>query len=210
MDAAQILMQSDNFLTIAKPSEGLFKEKGSKFLSFAFPVSNEEEIKVLIARIRKEHFSARHCCFAWCLGTEEVRFRINDDGEPSGTAGRPIYGQIQSYKLTNILIVVVRYFGGTLLGVSGLIQAYKMAAQDAIINSSIITGTIEQMLEVHFEYSAMNDLMQLIKEEELEIVDSKYDLHSFIQLKVRSSKMELIKMKIEKLNGVISQNILQN
>ena len=203
-------MLSDNYLTIAKPSEGLFKEKGSKFLSFAFPVRNEDEIKAILVNIRKEHFSARHCCFAWNLGAEEGRFRINDDGEPSGTAGRPIYGQIQSFKLTNILIVVVRYFGGKLLGVSGLIQAYKEAALDAINNSVIITGTLEFLLEVNFEYNAMNDLMQLIKEEQLEIIESQFDLRSRLRLKVRSAKLEMIKMKIEKTEGVINYNILQD
>lgn len=210
LNTSQFLMQSDNFLTIAKPSDGLFKDKGSKFLAFAFPVRDEEEIKVILSNLRKEHFSARHCCYAWSLGAEEGRFRINDDGEPSGTAGRPIYGQIQSFKLTNILIVVVRYFGGTLLGVSGLIQAYKKAALDAINNSEIITGTLEFLVEVKFEYIAMNDLMQLIKEEQLEIIDSQFDLHSRLRLKVRSAKLEMIKMKIEKTEGVINYNILQD
>ena len=204
------LMQSDNYLTIARPSEGLYKDKGSKFLSFAFPVRDENEIKSLLAGIRKEHFSASHCCFAWSLGVEEVRFRVNDDGEPSGTAGRPIYGQIQSLKLTHILVVVVRYFGGTLLGIGGLIQAYKKAALDAINHAEIITRTVEHLLEVHFEYIAMNALMQLIKEELLEIVDSKYDLHSFIRLKVRSAKLELIKQKVNNIEGVINQKILQD
>ena len=210
MNASEFLMLSDNYLTIAGPSEGLFKEKGSKFLSFAFPVASEDEIKAIIASIKKEHFSARHCCFAWSLGTQEGRFRVNDDGEPSGTAGRPIYGQLQSFKLTNILVVVVRYFGGTLLGVSGLIQAYKKAALDAINHSEIITRTVEHLYEVHFEYNAMNDLMQLIKEEQLEIVDSKFDLHSFIRLKVRTAKLELIKINIDNIEGVINHNILQD
>ena len=118
-------MIPDTFQTIAQPSEGLYKEKGSRFISFAFPVNNEEEIKLILAEIRKEHFSARHCCYAWSLGMDHERYRFNDDGEPSGTAGRPIFGQIQSGKLTNLLVVVVRYFGGTLLGVSGLIQDRK-------------------------------------------------------------------------------------
>ena len=116
-------MVSDTYLSIDRPSEGLYKEKGSKFISFAFPVQNEETIKEILIGIKKEHFSARHCCYAWSLGIGQERYRVNDDGEPSGTAGRPIFGQIQSHQLTNILLVVVRYFGGTLLGVSGLIQA---------------------------------------------------------------------------------------
>ena len=210
MNASEFLMLNDNYLSIAGPSEGLFKEKGSKFLSFAFPVTSEDEIKTTLASIKKEHFSARHCCFAWNLGTVEGRFRINDDGEPSGTAGRPIYGQIQSFKLTNILIVVVRYFGGTLLGVGGLIQAYKKAALDAINHSEIITRTVEHLFEVHFEYNALNNLMQLIKEEQLEIVDSKFDLQSFIRVKVRTAKLELIKIKFDNIEGVINHNILQD
>ncbi len=202
-------MIQDTYLTIARPAEGLFKEKGSKFLSYAFPVRNEEEIKGILASLRKEHFSARHCCFAWILGTEKERFRLNDDGEPSGTAGRPIYGQILSHKLTNVLLVVVRYFGGTLLGVSGLIQAYKMAASDAISNAEIVTQTIEFPVEVRFEYAAMNRLMQLIKEEQLEITDSGFDLVSFIKLSVRSAKLEMIREKVEKIEGIITMKVLE-
>lgn len=197
-------MLLDTYQTIARPSEGLYKEKGSKFLSYAYPVKNEESIKVILASIRKEHFSARHCCYAWSLGLAHERFRVNDDGEPSGTAGRPIFGQIQSNKLTNILLVVVRYFGGTLLGVSGLIQAYKHAASEAIANAEIITQRIEHIFEVHFEYLAMNDLMLLIKEEQLEVVSSQFDLQCFIRLKVRSSKLEGIAAKLVKIEGIIT------
>ncbi len=198
-------MLSDTYLTITQPSEGLFKEKGSKFLSFAFSVRTEEEIKNILASIRKEHYSARHCCFAWSLGQDHERYRVNDDGEPSGTAGRPIYGQIVSHNLTNILVVVVRYFGGTLLGVSGLIQAYKLAAADALDHAQIVTQTIEHILDIDFEYAAMNDLMLLIKEEQLEIVNSQFDLQCRITIKVRSSKLLEIESKIEKIEGILTR-----
>ena len=196
-------MLSDTYLTITQPSEGLFKEKGSKFLSFAFSVRTEEEIKNILASIRKEHYSARPGCFAWSLGQDHERYRVNDDGEPSGTAGRPIYGQIVSRNLTNILVVVVRYFGGTLLGVSGLIQAYKLAAADALDHAQIVTQTIEHILDIDFEYAAMNDLMLLIKEEQLEIINSQFDLQCRITIKVRSSKLLEIESKIEKIEGIL-------
>ena len=196
-------MASDTYQSIDHPSEGLYKEKGSKFISFAFPVQNEVTIKEILAGIRKEHFSARHCCYAWSLGTDQERYRVNDDGEPSGTAGRPIFGQIQSHQLTNILLVVVRYFGGTLLGVSGLIQAYKQAASDAISNAVIVRRTVEHILEILFDYAAMNNLMQLIKEEQLEIVTTQFDLQCIIQIKVRSARLEEIESKIAKIEGFL-------
>jgi uncharacterized YigZ family protein len=202
-------MLPDTYQTIVQPSEGLYKEKGSKFLSYAYPVKCEDEIKKIIEGIRKEHFSARHCCYAWSLGLQHERFRMNDDGEPSGTAGRPIYGQIQSNSLTNVLIVVVRYFGGTLLGVSGLIQAYKKAAMDAISCSEIVTKTVEHILEVHFDYLAMNNMMLLIKDEQLEVVTSQFDLRCLIRLKVRSAKLEEIIAKMEKIEGIITREIVQ-
>jgi uncharacterized YigZ family protein len=197
-------MAFDTYQTIAQPSEGLYKEKGSKFLSFAYPVSNEEEIKLILTGIRKEHFSARHCCYAWSLGIDHERYRVNDDGEPSGTAGKPIFGQIQSQKLTNLLIVVVRYFGGTLLGVSGLIHAYRQAAFDAITNAEIVSRNYEHELEIFFDYSAMNSLMLLVKEEQLEIMTTQFDLQSMIRIKVRSAKLEEIKAKLAKIEGVVA------
>ncbi len=197
-------MVLDTYQTIAEPSEGLYKEKGSKFLSFAYPVSSEEEIKLILTGIRKEHFSARHCCYAWSLGIDHERYRVNDDGEPSGTAGKPIFGQIQSKKLTNLLIVVIRYFGGTLLGVSGLIQAYRQAAFDAIANAEIVNRTYEHELDIIFDYSAMNNLMLLIKEEQLEIINTQFDLQSMIRIKVRSAKLEEIKAKLAKIEGVVA------
>jgi uncharacterized YigZ family protein len=201
-------MVTDTYQTIVQSSEGLYKEKGSRFISMAFPVQNEEMIKEIISGIRKEHFSARHCCYAWSLGANQERYRVNDDGEPSGTAGRPIFAQIQSHKLTNILLVVIRYFGGTLLGVSGLINAYKQAAIDAIANALIVTRTVEHLMEILFDYSAMNNLMHLIKEEQLEIVNSHFDLQCYIHIKVRSGRREEIELKIAKIEGAFECKII--
>ena len=143
---------SDSYLTIADPTEGLFKDKGSKFLAYAYPVDNEDEIKELVQHLKKEHYSARHHCYAWRLGADKTHFRANDDGEPSSTAGKPILGQIQRLDLTNILIVVVRYFGGTLLGVSGLINAYREAAVDALEHAEIVEKLVEEIFWVEFDY----------------------------------------------------------
>lgn len=197
-------MIADTYQTIETPAEGIFKDRGSKFYSFAYPVDTEEEIKEILANLKKEHFSARHICFAWCLGLNQASYRINDDGEPSGTAGRPIFGQIQSKGLTNILIVVVRYFGGTLLGVSGLIQAYRSAAQDVLSNSVILTKTKEITLEIVFDYLVMNDLMSLMKEERLEIVRSQFDVNCQLLTHIPLSRVDTIKAKIAKISGVIS------
>ena len=209
LNYCEFQMLPDTYQTIAQPSEGLYKEKGSRFISFAYPVDNEEEIKTIISGIRKEHFSARHCCYAWSLGIDQVRHRINDDGEPSGTAGRPIFGQIQSGKLTNLLVVVVRYFGGTLLGVSGLIQAYKQAAGDAIGNAVVVTKTVEYTLEIAFDYLAMNSLMQLVKDHQLEIINSQFDLKCLLRLKVRAARLREIESKINGISGILDCQIVQ-
>lgn len=202
-------MIPDTYQTIAQPSEGLYKEKGSRFISFAYPVNKEEDIKIILSEIRKEHFSARHCCYAWSLGLDHERYRVNDDGEPSGTAGRPIFGQIQSGKLTNLLVVVVRYFGGTLLGVSGLIQAYRQAAGDAIANAVILTKTVEHLLEIAFDYQAMNTLMQLIKEDQLEIVSSRLNLQCLIRIKVRAARLESVEYRIKNITGILDCRVVQ-
>lgn len=192
----------DTYRTIANPSEGLFKDKGSKFLAFAFPVESEDEIKSILQVIKKNHFSARHHCYAWRLGYEKLLFRANDDGEPSSTAGKPILGQIQSFDLTNILIVVVRYFGGTLLGVSGLINAYKNAANDAILQAEIIEKLVERKLIVEFDYGAMNDVMKIFKDEKLVQIDPAFDLQCSIKTKVRLSECDRIETIFSKLEGV--------
>lgn len=193
---------NDAFRTIEKPSEGLFKDKGSKFIAYAFPVSSEEEIKEIVLSIRKEHHSARHHCYAWRLGADKLQFRMNDDGEPSSTAGKPILGQIQSFDLTNILIVVVRYFGGTLLGVSGLINAYRNAAYDAINQAIIIEKIVERQLLIEFDYSAMNEVMKIIKDEKLPQLESRFDLSCSLKTSIRASeasRIENMLLKIENL-----------
>jgi uncharacterized YigZ family protein len=192
----------DSYKTIEKQAEGVFKEKGSKFLSFAFPVNSEEEIREIIQNLKKEHHSARHHCYAWRMGVEKKTFRANDDGEPSSTGGKPILGQIQSYDLTNILIVVVRYFGGTLLGVSGLINAYRSAAQDAINQSKIIDLIVEATIKVEFDYEITNEVMKIIKEEKLVQKSSLFGQSCCIQVLVRVSEYERIAQELKKIKGV--------
>ncbi|MCD4710671.1 MAG: YigZ family protein, partial [Bacteroidales bacterium] len=159
---------TDLYKTIQTPSEGIYKEKGSKFLSFACRVSNEESIKQHLATLQKQYHDARHHCYAWRLEPEKSRYRVNDDGEPSGSAGRPIYGQIVSRDLTDLLVVVVRYFGGTLLGVGGLINAYRSAASDALDHTSIIECKVYDRLRLEFGYDRMNAVMKVIKDFQLD------------------------------------------
>lgn len=192
----------DSYNTIEEPSEGLFKDKGSRFISYAFPVNSEDEIREIVQIIKKEHHSARHHCYAWRLGASKTNFRMNDDGEPSSTAGKPILGQIQSYDLTNILIVVVRYFGGTLLGVSGLINAYRNAAMDAINNARIIEKLVEKWLLVEFDYLAMNEVMKIFKDEKLPQVDPQYDLNCKVKTFIRLSHAERLEQEFLKIEGV--------
>ena len=192
----------DTYKTISKPAEGLFKDKGSKFISFAYPVISEDQIREIILTLKKEHYSARHHCYAWRLGHEKLLFRSNDDGEPSSTAGKPILGQIQSYDLTNILIVVVRYFGGTLLGVSGLINAYKNAALDAINQSEIIEEIVEHKLLIEFGYGVMNDVMKVFKDEKLPQIESVFDLECRISTQIRISELKRITDVLKKIEGL--------
>jgi uncharacterized YigZ family protein len=172
--------------------EILFKEKNSKFFGYGFPIQSDEEVKPLIDILRKKHFGAGHFCFAYQIGSEKIKFRANDDGEPSNTAGMPIYGQIQSYGITNVLIVVVRFFGGTKLGVGGLITAYKTAAQLAIENATIIEKTIDVTYILSFDYKNMNKVMRIIKEKNLEIVNQKMELSCEIEIKTRKKNAEMI------------------
>lgn len=192
---------NDTYKTLEHPSEGLFKDKGSKFLAFAFPVEDEEEIKPIIQQLRKEHHSARHHCFAWRLGFDGANYRVNDDGEPSGTAGRPIYGQMLSFGVTNTLIVVVRYFGGTLLGVSGLINAYKSAAMLALQNSTIVEKPVEKQVRVVFGYPAQNTVMKIIKDIGAEVKQSVYNLDCTIVVSVRLGKFESLLEQLSKIEG---------
>ena len=193
---------SDSYKTIKSVSEGIYKEKGSKFIAFAYPVFQEEEIKAIIEKTRKAHHNARHHCFAYILGSEGDTWRVNDDGEPSGTGGRPILGQIRSRNLTNILIVVSRYFGGSLLGVSGLTNAYKSAAMSALDNAEIIDHIIQEFYEIEFPYSVMNDVMMVIKEENITQSKQSFDLECRVMLNFRSSAKERILDRLSRITGL--------
>ncbi len=193
----------DTFLTLKKESEGLYKEKGSKFLGFAFPVENEEDIKPVLDSLKKKYHDARHHCYAYMLGIDKLNFRTNDDGEPNHSAGDPILGQIRSHELTNVLIVVIRYFGGTKLGVGGLIKAYKTAASEAILNSEIIIAFVKKKLVIQFDYLSMNEVMKMIKEDELEIIDQSFDISCQISVEVRLGILPGVLEKIDKMENVL-------
>ena len=183
----------DDYKTIVTPSVPvLFKEKNSKFFGYAFPVSSEETVKSHLEQLKKQHFGAVHFCYAYQIGTEKVTFRANDDGEPSNSAGMPIYGQIQSFKLTNILVVVVRFFGGVKLGVGGLISAYKTTAQQTLENAEIVEKTIEVNFLITFDYKNINKIMRIIKERNLEIMDQKMELNCEIEISTRKNNAEEI------------------
>lgn len=195
-------MADDNFKTIKAISSGLYREKGSRFVSIAHPVSDENEIKADIDDIRREHHEARHHSFAWVLGIQGDKWRANDDGEPSGTAGRPILGQIRSYGLTNIMIVVSRYFGGTLLGVSGLINAYRAAAASALENAEIIEHIVMDMYELSFPYQSINDVMKIIKEENIIQSEHSFDLECLMRISFRSSSGKRILDRFSRIAGL--------
>ncbi|MBQ9587213.1 MAG: YigZ family protein [Bacteroidales bacterium] len=180
-------MFDDTYKTIKEASQGLYKEKGSKFLAFAFPVRNTDDIKSHLEQLRKDYFDARHHCYAYILGPNKEAWRANDDGEPSGTGGRPIYGQLLSAELTDTMIVVVRYFGGILLGASGLANAYKTAARDAIDHAEIIEKTIDVHYRLHFEYAAMNDVMRIVKDFGLVPRNQDFNLDCRLDVEVRQS-----------------------
>ncbi len=184
----------DTYKTIDKPgTETLFKDKNSKFYGYTFPISDEEDAKDFINQLKKKHHSARHWCYAWQTGTEQPRYRINDDGEPSNSAGQPIYGQILSFDVTNILIVVVRYFGGVKLGVGGLINAYRTSAQLALESSTILEKTIDIHFVITFEYKDMNKVMRIIKENNIKITSQKLELNCNIYISVRKKNVHKIK-----------------
>ena len=192
---------NDLYRTIAKASEGLYKEKGSKFLAMAYPVSSQEEISQRLAELRKKYHDARHHCYAWRLGPEKTEYRVNDDGEPSGSAGKPIFGQIQSRDLSDVLIVVIRYFGGTLLGVGGLIRAYRAAASDALDRNQVIERKVYDRMKVDFSYDRMNAVMKMIKDFELEFEDQHFDLDCSLSLRVWKRKSEKVMLGFSKIEG---------
>jgi uncharacterized YigZ family protein len=195
-------MKAYYFKTIKSFSEGIYKEKGSRFLAFAFPVVSKDEIKPIIEGIRKEYHDARHHCYAYMIGADRMVWRINDDGEPSGTAGRPILGQINSFELTNILIVVTRYFGGTLLGVSGLINAYKSAAADAIRNAEIVESALHEYYEIDFPYISMNDVMKILKEEDAGQSGQVFELQCSAVINFKISSGEKIIGRLSRVEGL--------
>ena len=190
----------DEYRTLKTGGEGYYTDKRSKFLAFAHHVSTVEEIKDILARYRKKYFDARHVCYAYMLGPERTEFRANDDGEPSSTAGKPILGQINSNELTDILIVVVRYYGGVNLGTSGLIVAYREAAADAIAHSEIETRQVEEIFTYNFPYPMMNDVMRIVKDMQPRIVSQTYDNTCEIRLSIRKSEAEQLRNRLQKLS----------
>ena len=193
---------TDIFRTLSSPSSRQITETRSKFLAFAFPVSTVEEVKALVEEYQKKYYDARHACYAYMLGHERLVFRANDNGEPSGTAGKPILGQINSNELTNILIIVVRYFGGVKLGTSGLIQAYKAAAAEAIAAATIIEKTVDEQITVAFEYPLMNSVMRIVKEESPTLVSQSFDGDCLMVLAIRASLMPRLRDRLSKIDGI--------
>lgn len=189
----------DTFKTIQDTAQGLFTEKKSKFISYAIPVKSVEDVKTELEKYRKEYYDARHVCWAYMLGAERNEFRSNDDGEPSGTAGKPILGQINSNDLTDILILVVRYFGGIKLGTSGLIVSYREAASEAIVASEIIEKTVDIDIRFKFEYPFMNDVMKVVKDLEPIILEQQYDMDCIMELRIRKALFEQLKSRLEKI-----------
>ena len=191
--------QKDSYLTIAEPAEAIYKERSSKFLTYVYPVESEAEIKELLDALRKQYYDATHHCYAYRLGAHGEAFRANDDGEPSGTAGKPILGQLLSANLTNCLVVVVRYFGGTKLGVSGLIQAYKESTAEVIAVSKIIEKTVDSIIKINFDYISMNGVMRVIKEMNPRIDEQVFDNLCSMTLRIRESEAEQLRAKLLKV-----------
>lgn len=193
---------SDTYLTIESSGEGIFKEKMSRFLSFAIPVSSVGEAREYIELYRKEYYDARHVCWAYMIGHERTCFRANDNGEPSGTAGKPILGQINSNNLTDILIIVVRYFGGIKLGTGGLIVAYRQAAAEAIAACNIVERLVEDTINIRFEYPLMNDVMRIVKEEQPTVLSQSFEMDCEMSLRLRRSAMPRLCARLEKVQGL--------
>ena len=201
----------DQYKTLAEDSQGEFKDRGSKFIAYAFPVYSENEWQSSLEAVKKEHFKARHHCYAYRIGLDQNNFRANDDGEPSGTAGRPILGQIDSFGLTNVFIVVVRYFGGTKLGTSGLINAYRTAAQEALNQAVIIEKTVEDIYQINFDYALMSEVMNAVKKLELEILSQTFENDGLLEIAIAQSKVEdtirqlralIAKVRIEEIDQI--------
>lgn len=192
----------DCYQTIAQSGKAEYSEKRSKFLAFAFPVTTADEVKELVQQYEKEYYDARHVCYAYMIGAERTAFRAVDNGEPSGTAGRPILGQINSAELSDILIIVVRYFGGVKLGTSGLINAYKIAAAEAIRNCEVIERTVDDLIDVHFEYPLMNQVMRVVKEESPTVLGQSFEQNCIVHLRIRRGLTERLTQRFEDIRGV--------
>jgi uncharacterized YigZ family protein len=195
-------LHEKEFLTISQPSQGLFKDRGSKFFGFAFPFEDENRLKEIIENLKREHHNARHFCFAYRVNPRNIAERANDDGEPNHSAGTPILGQIHSAELVNILVVVVRYFGGTKLGVPGLINAYKSAARMAIENGEIVKEDLESSIKFSFDYAEMNEVMRVIKKTDVRIINQKMGLHVEMELRIREDKISDLKSHLELLKSL--------
>ena len=189
----------DTYQTIASPATGLFRDRGSKFIAYAYPFRDESQLKALVAGLKSEHPKARHHCWAYRRTPDRAVFRVNDDGEPSGTAGRPILNTLLSHDITNILVVVVRYFGGTLLGVPGLINAYKMATQDALAQAEIVQKTVNDIYRIDFGYPQLNDVMRVVKEEELSVIRQDFEQACALEFEVQQSRVNAVIGRLEKL-----------
>lgn len=197
------MLFDDSYRTISERAEGFFKDKGSKFLSYAYPIRNDNEAKQHLAGLRELHPKAVHHCYAYRLGLDRMSYRMNDDGEPSGTAGRPILNTLYSKDVTNILVVVVRYFGGTLLGVPGLINAYKTATELALDEAEIITSHLFQTYQLVFPYVQMNDVMRIVKEMELPVTEQEFEMECRMVLEVRTTLVERFVSRCEKVDGLV-------
>jgi len=198
------MASDDQYYTIAEASEGTFRDKGSRFIGYAYPIDSEAEIRDVLSGLRTSHPKARHFCWAYRLGPDKNMFRLNDDGEPAGSSGRPILNTILSGALTNVFVVVVRYFGGTLLGVPGLINAYKMATAEALNNCTIVERTINDFYHVSFPYSSTNSVMKIIKEERLKVLDQKFDTNSELTIELPKSKAAGILSRLHDITGLLS------
>ena len=197
---------SDIYKTLAKPTnEILFKEKKSKFYGYAYPITSEEEVKAFIEGLRKKHHTANHVCYAWQLGVTTISYRANDDGEPNNSAGMPIYGQIQSFELTNVLVAVARIFGGTKLGVGGLISSYRRAAQMALEESSIVEKTIKAYIEIKFGYAVIDTVMRIIKQNQLEIVSQQFEMDCALTVSTAKNQGQQITLKFNGLKGIAAK-----
>lgn len=196
-------MKKDTYKTISKPSaEVLLKERKSKFYGYAFPINSEEDVKPIINTLKKKYHSAGHACYAWQLGTDTIIYRVNDDGEPNNSAGMPIYGQIQAFSVTNILVVVLRIYGGTKLGVGGLIQAYKATAQLAIESADIIEKLIEVQFQLSFNYPEMDRVMRIIKQENISIISQKLEIECQLIVSVRRSESDTVEKRFKEIHRV--------